>query len=183
MISDDVLRQELDVSLKSQKVKIKDRREIIKLALCEPLDYRDELLENEDRKARRFVAKVKEEKRVPLESVEQKQLVSWFRATYPDKVIAMHRNDGYRKQGEKTEQILLGLHKGISDLSVLHLHLWIEMKRCKPKDSEWSEHQQIFKRYVEDQCGDTYIIGYGFEDAKNKILQHIENNDKIVSNK
>ena len=50
------------------------------------------------------------------------------------------------------------------------------MKRCKPKDSPWSEDQQKFKRYVEDVCGDTYIIGYGCEDAKQKILKHIELN-------
>jgi hypothetical protein len=173
-INDDVFRKELDVSLKRQKIKIRERNNIIKLAFFTDVNDRDKYLEREDMKARQHEAKIKEEKNIPLESSEQKELVAWFRVTYPNKVIAMHRNDGFRQQSEKAEQVLLGLHKGISDLSIPHLHLWVEMKRCKPKDSPWSEEQQEFKRYVEDECGDTYILGYGFEDAKKKILSHTQ---------
>jgi len=171
MISDNVFRAELDASLKKQKILKKERNEFISLAMCGEISERDALLEKEDLKARKYQEKVKESKRIPLEDAEQIELVQWFRDNYSDKVIMLINNDDNRVQ---TKNILMGLHRGASDLFIPHLHLFVEMKRLKPKDSVWSEYQQKFKKYVEEVCGDTYILGYGFEDAKEKILKHID---------
>lgn len=174
MISDDVLRTELNASLKKQKIKIKDRNELIKLALCEPIDDRDALLEKEDLKARKFIQRAKDKKNVPSEFKEQCEFVSWFKVKFPNIVIMSIRNGGYRTASERVEQIMEGLHAGAADLYIPEWHCWVEFK--KKKGGILSEKQEKFRDYVIDVCGDSWFLALGFEDGKEKILKHIEDN-------
>lgn len=174
MISDEVFRKELDQSLKLQKIKKKDRDKMVGEYLLLTHEDRDSVLDRAARESRNFQKELKESKRVPLESEEQSNTVDWFRRSHPDHVIMLINNDDDREQ---THNIIMGLHKGAADLYVTDFHLWVEMKRIKPKASPWSEDQQAFKKHVESH-GDTYILCFGFEDAKRKILEHIEGHNK-----
>ena len=174
-ISDETFRKELDLHLKNQKILKKERNKTIERLLLMPIDQRDEILEINDVSARAFIEEQFIKKNVPLEATEQKNLVEWFRATYPHDIIMMIRNDGTRTMSERSEQVILGLYKGASDLYVPHLHLWIEMKRIK--NSKPSDHQLDFGKKVEGY-GDSFIIGYGFDDAKTKLLKVQDEHDK-----
>lgn len=172
MISDEVFKQNLGKAFKEQGFKIKEREELINGYLNAIDIDRDEILDVEERKARDVVTKKKQDKSIPLEKTEQINLVAEFKKKYHGVVIFMARNDGFRTQSEKAEQLLLGLHKGVSDLVIPEFRIFLEMKRIK--NSEWSEEQQEFKRYVES-IGYYYVLGYGCDDALAKI-------DKIINN-
>lgn len=165
MITDDVFRVELDKSLKSQKILKKQRNKIIEEYLLLEPSRRDAILDGAEIAARTFQKELKDKKHIPLERDEQLNVVDWFRRAHPNMVIMLINNDDDRDQGHN---IMMGLHKGASDLYITNLHLWIEMKRRKPKNSPWSDDQKEFKRHVESH-GDTYILCFGFEDAKSKI--------------
>ncbi len=107
----------------------------------------------------------------PLEAWEQKEVVSWYRAWYPDHKIIMLRNDGSRSKAEKVEQIRLGLCKGAADLYIPCIHAWVEMKRIK--GSVWGKEQREFKAYVES-IGDTYLLCYGHEEAIKLISEEMK---------
>jgi len=171
MITDKVFIKELDINLKRQRIKKSERTKKIELYLYQPSYMRDSILDTEHSLAVSYEKAQKELRQIPLESEEQKALVAWFKKTYPDKVIMMIRNDGYRRNSEKAEQVLLGLHKGASDLYIPHIHTWVEMKRIKY--SKVSDEQLTFGDYVVNECGDKFIIGYGFKDAREKIMRVI----------
>jgi len=65
------------------------------------------------------------------------------------------------------------VHPGVSDLAVEKAGLWIEMKRVNPMLCNWSEEQKAWKAHVES-FGDTYILAYGFEDAKRQLVPFME---------
>jgi hypothetical protein len=172
MITDEAFKQNLDKAFKDQGFLKKERNKLIENYLLDKTIDRDNLLDIEERKARDVVAKKKFDKLIPLEKTEQINLVSEFKRKYPDVVIFMARNDGFRTKSEKAEQLLLGLHKGVSDLVIPEFRIFLEMKRIK--NSKWSEEQQEFKRYVES-IGYYYVLGYGCDDALEKIDKTINN--------
>ena len=165
MINDDTFRRELDATLKKMKIKKAERNEIIMDELMQPIDMRDAILDD-------YEKKVAAPEKVPLESYEQKKVVEWWRQNYPDHPILMVRNDGYRTITERTQQILMGLHPGVSDLYIPWLKCWVEMKRIK--GSVWGDEQKAFSEYVKS-IGDEYLLCYGHEWAINSISMLIKN--------
>ena len=108
----------------------------------------------------------------PLEHDEQVRFVCWFRRNYPEYKIFAIPNGGKRGKIEALKLKNEGVLKGVHDLHIPALKLWVEMKRDhkeKPTDEqlEWGE-------YVES-IGHYWILGLGFEDAKNKAKSFIDN--------
>jgi len=165
-IGNEVFALALDKALKAQNITKKERQKIIEKAITEPLSTRDAILDAEEYKAKAKQVKL----HVPLEKDEQIAFVAWFKATYPEIKIMMTRNDGTRSIVERPEQIMMGLLPGASDLYIPEWHCWVEMKRVK--NSTWSVEQQNFCYYVR-RCRDTYLLCYGFEDAKRQIKQFV----------
>ncbi|UOF76708.1 putative vrR-nuclease [Caudoviricetes sp.] len=107
---------------------------------------------------------------IPYEDFEQAKFVEWFRQTFPAEKIVMIRNDGSRTAIEKNKQITMGMEAGASDLVIPKWSLWIEMKRTK----KWSqsEDQKEFEKYI-TSIGQMYILGIGWEDTRDKVMQVI----------
>ena len=103
----------------------------------------------------------------PSEHLEQVRLVSWFRRQYPDTRIFAIPNGGHRGASQGASLKAEGVSPGVPDLFVPEWGMWIEMKREKggtlsPAQSDWIS-------YLDD-CGYQCIVGKGFEDAKQQIL-------------
>lgn len=168
MISDDVFRLALDRAFKEQKLKKKDRNERIAVLMLADRNERDGILDREERLGR----DAKEKDDEPPEAYEQKELVSWFRQTYPGVLIFHIPNGGYRFFIEGMNLKAQGIVPGIPDLYVPEWRLWVEMKR--KKGWELSEEQEQIRRYLTEKCEDSFILGIGFEDAKEKIIKFLQ---------
>jgi hypothetical protein len=171
MISDQVFKDALEVALKGQGIKVKERREIIKNMLQINTKRRDSLIDYEENLARKYQAEKKASKKVRSEFEEQAALVHWFRKTYPDVWIYANRNGGTRTPREKIDQIREGVLAGVADLFAPGFMLYIEMKRTK--GGVTSDAQIAFKDHVES-FGYIWILAEGFDDAKEKILEFVE---------
>lgn len=167
-ISDDNFRLLLDKALKAQNIKKKERDKLINDALLAPVETRNDILDQQEGMA----WQAKQKKAIQSEAQEQKTLVAWFKSNYPSKKIMMIRNDGYRTFAERPEQLLMGLLPGAADLYIPHIHTWIEMKRSDGGAGQ-SDVQKEFEAYVVNECGDTYLLCNGFDDAKRKINLYI----------
>ena len=105
------------------------------------------------------------------ESYEQIEYVSWFRRTYPQHKIFAIPNGGKRTKGFGAKQKAEGLEKGVHDLHVPSLKLWIEMKKDRTKKP--TKEQIEWGQYVES-IGHTWFLGLGFEDAQEKTINFME---------
>ena len=105
------------------------------------------------------------------EHLEQALFVSWFRRTFPDVRIFAIPNGGGRSRSQGARLKVEGVSAGVPDLFIPQGTVWVEMKRAK--GGTVSADQKDWHRYLE-AIGHTVIIGYGFEDAKSKILACIE---------
>lgn len=104
------------------------------------------------------------------EHIEQIQLVQWFRQKFPEIRIFAIPNGGHRHKAAAMKLKLEGVSKGIPDLFIPELLLWIEMKR--ETGGKVSIHQKEWIKYLES-IGHRCIIGNGFLDAKEKIFKII----------
>ncbi len=104
------------------------------------------------------------------EHEEQRELVQWFRQKFPDIRILAIPNGGHRHKATALKLKLEGVSRGVPDLFIPELLLWIEMKRIK--GSKTSTEQKDWIKHLES-IGHRCIIGYGFEDAKAKIFHII----------
>ena len=176
MIEKLVFKKEANELLKQAGYKARERNEIIKAVLenIKPKDFNQQL-EEWLKLANDFQKRKQQEKEVPLESVEQKAVVKWFKNKYGrgplSNRIVMIRNDGTRTASEKTDQLLLGLCPGAADLYIPHLSLWLEMKRVK--NSTQTKRQKDFEAWVKS-IGQRYEVGYGHADAIRKIKDVIK---------
>jgi len=121
-----------------------------------------------------MVDKIKEV--IPSEHMEQVRLVSWFRKTYPSHRIFAIANGGFRTKTTAMNLSAEGVTKGIPDLMIPSLWLFVEMKRTK--GSTTSPEQKDWISYL-NSVGYTAIICKGFEAAKIeiiKIINILENN-------
>jgi hypothetical protein len=100
------------------------------------------------------------------EHEEQRELVKWFRQTYPGVKIYAIPNGGFRGRASAGRLKAEGVLRGVSDLHVPEWNLWIEMKR--EKGGRLSPEQKSWGEYVE-AIGHAFIVGNGFEDARKKI--------------
>lgn len=105
------------------------------------------------------------------EHLEQVKLVSWMRREYPQYKLYAVANGGKRSKAEAGRLKAEGVLKGVSDLHVPALNLWIEMKLDASKKP--SKEQLEWGEYVES-IGHKFIVGFGFEDAQKKIKEFIE---------
>lgn len=101
------------------------------------------------------------------EHLHQVRLVSWFRKTYPETRIFAVPNGGFRGASQGAAFKSEGVVAGVPDLQIPAWNLWVELKRqtggvLSPAQKDWIQ-------YLEG-IGHKVIVGYGFEDAKAKIL-------------
>jgi len=105
------------------------------------------------------------------EHLEQVRFVAWFRKNYPDHKIFAIPNGGYRSKPEASRLKAEGVLKGVHDLYIPSLNLWVEMKEDATKKP--SKEQKEWGAYVES-LGHYWLVGNGYEDAKEKALGHIK---------
>jgi hypothetical protein len=103
---------------------------------------------------------------IPTEHEEQRELVKWFRQTYPGVRVLAIPNGGARSIATAARLKAEGVSPGVPDLFIPAWNLWVEMKRQKggvvsPEQTDWI----AYLRGV----GDIVLVCKGAEDAKNKI--------------
>lgn len=117
----------------------------------------------------------------PLEHVEQVHLfqwAAWQSGKYPElDLMYAIPNGGYRNKKTAVELKAEGVKSGVSDIflpvSRCGKHgLYIEMKRTE--GGKLSKSQEKFIADVKDQ-GYAAIVCFGFEEAKEIILQYLNN--------
>lgn len=99
------------------------------------------------------------------ESKEQMYYVQWMRRTYPEHRIFAIPNGGKRSIVTAARMKAEGVTKGLPDLFIPSLRLWVEMKRIK--NSSTSPEQVDWMKYLTEhdyKC----LVCFGFEDARNK---------------
>lgn len=101
------------------------------------------------------------------EHMEQALFVQWFRRTFPDVRIFAIPNGGSRSRSQAAKLKVEGVSAGVPDLFIPSGTVWVEMKRAK--GGTVSSDQKDWHAYLR-AIGQTVIVGYGFEDAKSKIL-------------
>jgi hypothetical protein len=104
------------------------------------------------------------------EHQEQALFVQWFRREYPGVRILAIPNGGGRSRSQGAKLKAEGVSAGVPDLFIPHGEIWVEMKRAK--GGSVSAVQRDWHRYLES-IDHTVIVGYGFEDARTKILSCI----------
>jgi hypothetical protein len=102
------------------------------------------------------------------EHMEQALFVQWFRRTFPDVRILAVPNGGGRSRSQGAKLKVEGVSAGVPDLLIPSGMVWVEMKRSK--GGTVSADQKDWHAYLRG-IGQTVIVGYGFEDARAKILQ------------
>lgn len=112
----------------------------------------------------------------PLEHVEQVTFVNEFEKAYPLVRLFAIPNGGFRHKATAEKLKAEGVKKGVPDLYIPAWRLWVEMKRVK--GSRLEKEQKDWHQYLND-LGDLVIIGYGWEDAMNKVRDLVIRNDLI----
>lgn len=115
----------------------------------------------------------KKSDRLPTEHEEQRELVRWFRQTWPVMRIFAIPNGGARSAATAGRLKAEGVSPGVPDLFIPALKLWVEMKRTK--GGSVSAEQKEWIKYLES-VGYCVIVGKGAEDAKKKILAFFNDN-------
>jgi hypothetical protein len=118
---------------------------------------------------------VDSKEKLPSEHLEQVRLVSWMRKTYPQHRIFAVANGGLRSITTAINLTSEGVTRGIPDIQIPSLNLFIEMKR--QKGGVVSPEQKDWINYL-NECGYIAIVCKGFEAAKAEIINIIENNTK-----
>ena len=110
--------------------------------------------------------KTTESEAVPSEHFEQRELVRWFRQTWPGVRIFAIPNGGARSKATAGRLKAEGVASGVPDLFIPAWRLWVEMKRSK--GGSVSAEQKDWIQYLESvnyRC----IVGKGADDAKRQI--------------
>jgi hypothetical protein len=115
--------------------------------------------------------------RIPTEHEEQRELVRWFRQTWPGVRIFAIPNGGARSPATAGRLKAEGVSSGVPDLFIPAWGLWVEMKRTK--GGSLSAEQKDWIAYLESVrfcC----IVGKGADDAKGKLQAFFnEQKDKL----
>ena len=181
MISKEVFFARMDEALKMRKIKKADRNKACCFywAMIETGSASaDDSLEHEEKKTRLYLIKESAHKKINAglsEHDEQVLVVNWFRARFmPDQLIFANANGGHRDIRTAVALKAEGVLAGVADLTILLTdgrNIWVEMKR--KKGGVQSKEQKNFQRIVEAR-GDKYVLGRGFEDAREQILNILE---------
>jgi len=106
------------------------------------------------------------------EHVEQRELIKWFRRTFPSVLIFAIPNGGMRNKITAAKLKAEGVVPGIPDLFVPEWRLWVEMKRKKGGVVSQDQREVISSL---EALGYPIIIGRGAENAKEQIARFYEN--------
>ena len=105
--------------------------------------------------------------KVLSEDQEQMLFVQWFKRTYPEIRLMSIPNGGHRHIAIAAKMKATGQSKGVPDIYIPALRLWIEMKKIK--GGVTSQDQKDWIAYLQ-YIGDTAVVCKGFEAAKNFVL-------------
>lgn len=105
--------------------------------------------------------------RIPTEHEEQRDMVRWFRQTWPGVRIHAIPNGGARSKATAGRLKAEGVVPGVPDLFVPEWRLWIEMKRSK--GGSLSQDQKDWRDYLQS-VGYWVVVGKGFADAQKQII-------------
>ena len=108
---------------------------------------------------------------VPTEHAEQVTLISEFEKRWPDLRILAIPNGGFRHKNTAKMLQAEGVRKGVPDLFVPALNLWIELKRTKggrvsPEQRDWIDYL--------NSIGHTAVVARGYLDALEQIEKVIK---------
>jgi hypothetical protein len=113
------------------------------------------------------------------EHEEQRELVRWFRLTFPGVLIFAIPNGGARSLATAGRLKAEGVLAGVPDLFVPAWRLWIEMKRAK--GGVVSPEQKRMLKALES-VGYCALVCRGCEDAKAQIEQHLKESNQCLRN-
>ena len=108
----------------------------------------------------------------PSEHAEQADVVRWFRAEYPSVRIFAIPNGGLRSRATAARLKAEGVSAGVPDLFVPAHLLWVEMKRAA--GGRISKDQADWREYLVAECGHSWIVCHGADDAKAQIARFIK---------
>lgn len=105
------------------------------------------------------------------EHQEQAEFVQWMKRTYPEHRFFAIPNGGMRSKAVAMKLKIEGVSKGVPDLFIPSLHLFIEMKKASggivsPEQSDWLLHLT--------ECGYSVAICNGKDEAV-KIVESLIN--------
>lgn len=109
--------------------------------------------------------------RIPTEHEEQREVVKWFRQSWPSVRIFAIPNGGARNIVTAAKLKAEGVSSGVPDLFVPEWRLWVEMKRIK--GGTVSSEQKDWIAYLES-VNYWCIVAKGAEDAKAQIQSFFE---------
>lgn len=114
--------------------------------------------------------------RIPTEHEEQRELVRWFRQTWPGVRIFAIPNGGARSRATAGRLKAEGVSSGVPDLFIPAWGLWVEMKRSKggslsPEQKDWIKYLESVNYWV--------IVGKGEVDARQQILAFTGNKENL----
>ena len=106
----------------------------------------------------------------------QREFVKWFRQTYTGVRIFAIPNGGYRSKSLAMKLKAEGVAKGVPDLFVPEMALWIEMKREKggvvsPEQRDWMDYLK--------NIGYHTMVCRGLEDAKRQVVEFSQLTDRF----
>lgn len=113
------------------------------------------------------------------EHEEQRELVRWFRQTWPSVLIFAIPNGGQRSAATAGRLKAEGVMPGVPDLFVPAWALWVEMKRAK--GGVVSPEQKKMIKALES-VGYCVLVCRGCEDAKAQIEQHLKESNPCLRN-
>jgi hypothetical protein len=104
--------------------------------------------------------------RIPTEHEEQREVVRWFRQSWPGVRIFSIPNGGARSKATAGRLKAEGVASGVPDLFIPAWRLWVEMKRSK--GGSLSTEQKDWLAYLES-VDYWVIVGKGADDAKRQV--------------
>ena len=111
------------------------------------------------------------------EHEEQRELVRWFRQTYPATLIFAIPNGGARSPATASRLKAEGVVKGVPDLFIPAWETWIEMKRTK--GGSLSPEQNLMHLHLRGLFYKV-LVAKGFEDAKQQIEELRNEVDEVA---
>ena len=100
--------------------------------------------------------------RIKTEHEEQREFVQWLRQTHPSVRVYAIPNGGHRGASQGARLKAEGVTRGVPDLHVPALRLWIEFKRAD--GGTVSKEQKDWHEYLRG-LGDCVVVAKGKEQA------------------
>lgn len=105
------------------------------------------------------------------EHEEQREFVMWMRQTHPTHRVYAIPNGGARGTSQGAKLKAEGVSRGMPDLHVPSLRLWIEMKRLE--GGTVSKEQKDWFTYLQG-IGDTVVVAKGRDEAIAAVTKKVD---------